>query len=217
MVAQKGCLREVLLHALVNAQVFGRFHRGTRGNGQLARASIPLNLAVEIHRLELQILADDLRKAIASKNIVLEDSAKLGRGNLIDHLYKKTVRPELIQPIFVTSHPIDLSPLARRNDTNPEITDRFQLVVNSWEVVNAYSELVDPVDQRQRFEEQARLKAGGDEDAMDSDDDYVLAMEHGMPPMSGWGMGIDRILALLTNQENLKDVILFPLMKPLDE
>jgi lysyl-tRNA synthetase class 2 len=117
----------------------------------------------------------------------------------------------------VTSHPIDLSPLARRNDTNPDITDRFQLVVNSWEVVNAYSELVDPVDQRQRFEYQAKLKANGDEEAMEADYDYVYAMEHGMPPMSGWGMGVDRILALLTNQENLKDVILFPLMKPLDE
>ncbi len=161
--------------------------------------------------------ADDLRRAIKEKNIILEDTAKLGRGNLIDALYKKTVRPQLIQPIFVTSHPIDLSPLARRNDANPDITDRFQLVVNSWEVVNAYSELVDPVDQRQRFEEQAKLKASGDEEAMEADYDYVYAMEHGMPPMSGWGMGVDRILALLTNQENLKDVILFPLMKPLDE
>lgn len=161
--------------------------------------------------------ADDLRKKIQEKGIVLEDTAKLGRGNLIDVLYKKTVRPQLIQPIFVTSHPIDLSPLARRNDTNPDITDRFQLVVNSWEVVNAYSELVDPVDQRQRFEEQAKLKAAGDEEAMEADYDYVLAMEHGMPPMSGWGMGVDRILALLTNQENLKDVILFPLMKPFEE
>lgn len=160
---------------------------------------------------------DGLREAIAKKAIVLEDSAKLGRGNLIDVLYKKTVRPFLTQPIFVTSHPIDLSPLARRNDTNPDITDRFQLVVNSWEVVNAYSELVDPVDQRQRFEYQAKLKAAGDEDAMEADYDYVYAMEHGMPPMSGWGMGVDRILALLTNQENLKDVILFPLMKPLEE
>lgn len=161
--------------------------------------------------------AEDLRKAIKKNNIVLEDNGKLGRGNLIDILYKKTVRPQLIQPIFVTSHPIDLSPLARRNDTNPDITDRFQLVVNSWEVVNAYSELVDPVDQRQRFEYQAKLKANGDEEAMEADYDYVYAMEHGMPPMSGWGMGVDRILALLTNQENLKDVILFPLMKPLDE
>lgn len=160
---------------------------------------------------------EELRGAIKENKIVLDDNGKLGRGNLIDLLYKKTVRPELIQPIFVTSHPIDLSPLARRNDTNPDITDRFQLVVNSWEVVNAYSELVDPVDQRQRFEEQAKLKAGGDEEAMEADYDYVYAMEHGMPPMSGWGMGVDRILALLTNQDNLKDVILFPLMKPLDE
>jgi len=159
--------------------------------------------------------ADKLRKAIKKKNIFIEDAEKLGFGNLIDHLYKKVSRPKLIQPTFLTQHPVELSPLARRNDKNPDIVDRFQLIVSGWEIVNAYSELVDPVDQAERFEQQAAAKGAGDEDAHGKDDDFVTAMEHGMPPQSGWGMGIDRIVALLTQQDNLKDTILFPLMRPL--
>lgn len=160
--------------------------------------------------------AGSLRAAIAAQNIQLHDVDKLGRGALIDQLYKKVCRPKLTQPIFVTSHPIDLSPLARRNDDRPEISDRFQLVVRGWELLNAYSELVDPIDQRQRLEEQANLNAGGDDEAMVMDEDYLLAMEHGMPPISGWGMGIDRFVALVTGAENLRDVVLFPLLKPED-
>lgn len=158
--------------------------------------------------------ADDLAEEIKAKNIDIPDLKKLGRGNMIDQLYKKVSRPQLIQPTFLMQHPVDLSPLARRNDENPEIVDRFQLVVNGWEVVNAYSELVDPVDQAGRFEQQAEAKEAGDEEAHGKDDEFVKAMEHGMPPQSGWGMGIDRIVALLTQQSNLKDVVLFPLMRP---
>lgn len=149
-----------------------------------------------------------------SKGHHVENAENLGRGNLIDQLYKLTSRPALIDPVFVTQHPIDLSPLARRNDEDPTIADRFQLLINGWEVVNAYSELVDPLDQRSRLEEQSALKDGGDEDAMEMDEDYLAAMEFGMPPISGWGMGIDRLCALITNQDNLRDVVLFPLMKP---
>ena len=159
--------------------------------------------------------ADDLRAAIKKNNITLEvDVTKLGRGNLIDQLYKKVSRPDIVQPTFITEHPIDLSPLARRNDDNPSITDRFQLVVGGWEVVNAYSELVDPIDQAQRFEQQAAAHASGDDDAHDKDDEYIKALEYGCPPCSGWGMGVDRMVALLTQQPNLRDVVLFPLMKP---
>jgi len=140
--------------------------------------------------------------------------AKMAWPSLVDHLYKKAVRPHLLQPVFVVGHPIELSPLARRNDADPSVTDRFQLVVNSWEIVNAYSELVDPDDQRSRFEEQARNRAAGDEEAMDVDEDYLRCMEYGMPPTSGWGMGIDRLVTLLTGQENLRDAVLFPLMRP---
>lgn len=157
--------------------------------------------------------AASLRAAIFALKVDL-DNPDAGRGSLIDQLYKRTARPTLIQPTFIVGHPVDLSPLARRNDENAEAVDRFQLVVDTWEVINAYSELVDPLDQRQRFEEQSALRTGGDDEAMPLDEDYLTAMEFGMPPISGWGMGIDRFVALLTEAPNLRDVVWFPLMKP---
>ncbi len=157
---------------------------------------------------------EDLLAAIMAKGISIDRMAKMGRGNLIDNLYKKVSRPHLRGPIFIIKHPIDLSPLARKNDDDPKVVDRFQLVVNTWEVLNAYSELVDPIDQAERFEYQSGLLAEGDDDAHGKDEEYVEAMEYGMPPISGWGMGIDRMVTLLTNQDNLRDVVLFPLMKP---
>lgn len=159
-----------------------------------------------------------LLKAIKSKKIKLDVNIEaLGFGNLIDQLYKKVSRPKIVQPTFLINHPIELSPLARRNDENSSITDRFQLVVGGWEIVNAYSELIDPVDQAERFESQAKANAAGDSDAHKKDDEYVTALEYGCPPCSGWGMGVDRIVALLSQQSNLRDVVLFPLMKPLEE
>ncbi|MCK5020867.1 MAG: lysine--tRNA ligase [Candidatus Peribacteraceae bacterium] len=167
---------------------------------------------IDIHKMKT---ANDLRKAIEKNGIKLDvDINSLERGNLIDQLYKKVCRPSLIQPTFLTEHPIDLSPLARRNDDNPIITDRFQLVVGGWEIVNAYSELVDPVDQAERFLHQSDANKKGDSDAHEKDDEYVKALEYGCPPCSGWGMGIDRIVALITQQTNLRDVVLFPLMRP---
>ncbi len=141
----------------------------------------------------------------------------LGYGNLVDQLYKKVARSQIVNPVFLTEHPVSLSPLARANDDDPTITDRFQLIINGAEIINAYSELVDPEEQARRLEEQARLKAMGDEEAMPMDYDYLSAMEAGMPPISGWGMGIDRVIQLLTNSQNIKDVILFPLMRPVND
>lgn len=158
--------------------------------------------------------AEPLLKTIKDKGIEIEDAEKMGYGNLVDHLYKKVSRPKLIQPTFVIHHPADTKPLARRNDKNPKVCDTFQLLVNTWEIVNAYGELVDPEDQRQRLERQASAKAGGDEDAMSMNEEYLEAMEHGMPPISGWGMGIDRLVTLLSQQDNLRDVVMFPLLKP---
>ena len=158
--------------------------------------------------------ADGLRAAIKKAGVQIEKMDTMGYGNLCDALYKKVSRPKLIQPCFVVRHPVDTKPLARRSDDDERLADTFQLLVNTWEIVNAYSELVDPVDQRERLERQAAAKAGGDEEAMPMDEDYLKAMEHGMPPMSGWGLGVDRFVALLTNQDNLKDTVLFPLMKP---
>ena len=139
----------------------------------------------------------------------------LGRGNFIDLLYKKMCRPQLIKPTFLIEHPIDLSPLARANNDNPTLTDRFQLVVNGLEVINAYSELVDPIEQRRRLEIQALLKSNGDSEAMEMDEDYLTAMEYGMPPISGWGFGIERLLMVLTDSDTIKDCVLFPLTKKL--
>ncbi len=164
--------------------------------------------------------ADSLLQEIKARNISLEsdtDLSLLGRGNLIDLLYKKVSRPKLISPTFLIEHPTSLSPLARANDNNPEVVDRFQLIINGAEVINAYSELVDPIDQKQRLITQARLKANGDDEAMPLDQDYITAMEYGMPPISGWGMGIDRILQVLTVEENIKNMLLFPLMRPFKE
>ncbi len=141
----------------------------------------------------------------------------LGYGNLVDQLYKKVARSNIIKPVYLIKHPISLSPLARANDNNSKITDRFQLIINGAEIINAYSELVDPIEQEKRLLEQAKLKELGDDEAMPMDYDYIEAMEYGMPPISGWGMGIDRIIQLLTNSENVKDCVMFPLMKPLDE
>jgi lysyl-tRNA synthetase, class II len=164
--------------------------------------------------------ADDapaLRKAILAKKKEIgdiEDLNKMGYGNLCDALYKKVSRPKLIKPTFVINHPASTKPLARRSDKNPHICETFQLLVNTWEIVNAYSEIVDPEDQRDRFLNQAAAKVGGDEEAMEMDTDYLTCMEHGMPPISGLGLGVDRLITLLTNQDNLRDVTLFPLMRP---
>ena len=159
---------------------------------------------------------ESLLNIIKEKKIELEsetDINLLGFGKIVDLLYKKVARPNIINPIFLTEHPIELSPLARANDENKEITDRFQLVINGAEIVNAYSELVDPVEQRKRLEEQARLNQEGDDEALVMDEDYLDAMSYGMPPISGWGMGVDRLIQLLTNSENIKDCVLFPLMR----
>lgn len=177
----------------------------------LRYCDIDLNIYNTKEKLLAKIKEDKLE---IDSDTPLED---LGYGNLVDQLYKKVARVHVVNPIFLTEHPIELSPLARANDDNPEITDRFQLVINGAEIINAYSELVDPQEQERRLEEQAKLKANGDEEAMPMDNDYISAMEVGMPPISGWGMGIDRVIQLLTNSDNIKDVILFPLMRPLNE
>lgn len=162
--------------------------------------------------------AESLLAEIRNKNIQLdvENIESLGRGNLIDQLYKKVSRPYIIKPTFLTGHPIDLSPLARSNDEDPSITDRFQLIVNGQEIINGYSELVDSEEQERRLIEQNKLKDNGDEEAMSIDHEYIKAMEYGMPPISGWGLGIDRFLQFLTSSYNIRDVVLYPLLKRRD-
>ncbi len=157
---------------------------------------------------EQKLLAD-----ISSKWITFEWMENMAVPTLIDYLYKKVLRPSIVWPAFVYNYPKALQPLARQSDENPEIAEQFQLVINGWEVNKAYSELVDPKIQIQNFDAQSWAIDLGDEEATQWDDEFVLAMEYGMPCQSGFGMWFDRIISLLTGQENLRDVVLFPLMK----
>ena len=158
-----------------------------------------------------------LLKKICSEDLDIDSEVPLedlGYGNLVDQLYKKVARVNVVKPMFLTKHPISLSPLARANDDDSSLTDRFQLIINGAEIINAYSELVDPQEQERRLIEQANLKDNGDEEAMMMDRDYIGAMEYGMPPISGWGIGIDRLVQILTDAPNIRDCVMFPLMKP---
>jgi lysyl-tRNA synthetase class 2 len=155
-----------------------------------------------------------LLAALHSKGLHLEDEEKSGFATLVDLLYKKVSRPKLIQPTFIVGYPRAMAPLARRSATNPEFVDLFQFVVAGVELVKAYSELVDPLEQRERFEEQATARDAGDEETMATDEDFLLAMEHGFPPIAGVGIGIDRLTMILCGCENIKDTVLFPLMRP---
>lgn len=138
------------------------------------------------------------------------------RFDLLPVFFEEYVEEKLIQPTFVIGHPTVISPLSKRNKENPDITDRFELFINGWEFANAFSELNDPIDQRGRFEDQARKKAEGDDESHPFDEDFINALEYGLPPTGGMGMGIDRVAILLTDSKSIRDVILFPTMKPKD-
>lgn len=138
-----------------------------------------------------------------------------GRGKIIDEIYKTFARPHIVNPVFMIDHPVELSPLAKKKTTDPRYVERMQLVcAGGNELCNAFSELNDPQDQEKRFKEQERLGKGGDEESMPYDEDFITALKHGMPPTAGLGMGIDRLVKLLVGAENLKEVILFPTLKP---
>ncbi|MEI6426360.1 MAG: lysine--tRNA ligase [Candidatus Absconditabacteria bacterium] len=161
--------------------------------------------------------ADQLRTDIKAKGIIFDRMDAMGTTTLIDYLYKKVLRPGIIGPAFIYNYPVIMQPLARISDKDENIVEQFQLLVNGWEICKAYSELVDPLLQQANFDAQALAAEGGDDEATASDDGFVMAMEYGMPPQSGFGMGLERILAILTEQDNLRDVVMFPLMKPLLE
>ena len=140
---------------------------------------------------------------------------KTGRlGKVITKLFDTLVEPKLIQPTFITDYPAEVSPLSRRNDQKPDLTERFELFIAGREIANGFSELNDPVDQRQRFQQQVKGREAGDEEAHRMDDDYIEALEYGMPPTAGEGIGIDRLVMLLTDTASIREVILFPHMKP---
>ncbi|HDZ85633.1 MAG TPA: lysine--tRNA ligase, partial [Candidatus Moranbacteria bacterium] len=184
-----------------------------------------VNINCKYHRIKFSKLLSeygidmfapkDKLVALAMQNgIKKEEAEKRSQGNLIDDIYKKLILPNIIQPTFITHYPSDLLPLARPNDSQPELADSYQLVIASREIAKGYSELTDPIIQRKALEEQARAREMGDDEAMAVNEEYLAAMEHGMPPITGCGIGIDRLVALINGQKNMRDCVFFPLLKP---
>ncbi len=154
-------------------------------------------------------------KVAKEKNIEIKPEMK--RGHIINELFEEYAEEHLVQPTFITHHPVEVSPLAKRDPEDPRRTKRFEAFVNTWEIANAFSELNDPIDQKQRFLDQLKQREAGDEEAHMMDNDFVNALEVGLPPTGGLGIGVDRLMMILTNQSSIRDVILFPTMKPLEE
>ncbi|MFM2202082.1 MAG: hypothetical protein RL040_1282 [Bacteroidota bacterium] len=149
-----------------------------------------------------------------AKSIGIEVNDAMGKGKLIDEIFGAKCEGNFIQPTFIMDYPVEMSPLCKRHRNNPELTERFELMINGKEVANAYSELNDPIDQRQRFEDQLKLQERGDDEAMFIDQDFLRALEYGMPPTSGMGIGVDRLVMFLTNNEAIQEVLFFPQMRP---
>jgi lysyl-tRNA synthetase class 2 len=185
-----------------------------------------LNLTPPYRRVSMTALVSERLGREVDLDIPIEELAALAAeagvevgqdwspGLILAEIYEVLVEDEIWEPTFVTHPPVEVSPLARRNDTDPRLVDRFELVIAGSEYANAFSELNDPDDQRRRFEEQAAARAAGDEEAHPVDEDYLLALEYGLPPTGGLGIGVDRLVMLLTDQSHIRDVILFPTLRP---
>jgi lysyl-tRNA synthetase class 2 len=155
---------------------------------------------------------DGLRSVAECLNVELDPT--MGKGKIIDAIFGDKAEPHMIQPTFVIDYPVEMSPLCKKHRDNPELTERFELIVNGKELCNAYTELNDPIDQLERFKEQLKLSEKGDDEAMFIDMDFVRALEYGMPPTSGMGLGMDRLVMLMTNQSSIQEVLFFPQMRP---
>jgi lysyl-tRNA synthetase class 2 len=155
---------------------------------------------------------DELKKIAKELHIEMDES--FGVAKIIDEIFGTYVEPKLIQPTFITDYPVEMSPLTKKHRSKEGLVERFECICNGKEIANAYTELNDPVDQRERLEAQASLRAGGDHEAMAIDEDFLRALEYGMPPTAGIGIGIDRLSMIMTNSESIRDVLFFPQMKP---
>lgn len=160
---------------------------------------------------------DEEAKKVAKEKLHLKVEKHMTTGHIVNLAFEEFCEKDLVQPTFVLHHPVEVSPLAKRNPDNPNITNRFEAFINTWEVANAFSELNDPIDQKKRFEDQLKQREAGDEEAHMMDMDFVNALEVGLPPTGGLGIGVDRVIILLTDSPSIRDIILFPTMKPIEE
>ena len=180
---------------------------------------LPMYEAVKQYTgLDFMAMDSDEEAVAAAKSIGVElpETADKTWGNALYEVFDQRVESKLIQPTFITMHPVDVSPLAKRSPKDPRLTERFELFICRSEMGNAFSELNDPIDQRQRFQKQVEMRARGDDEAGMMDEDYITALEYGLPPTGGMGIGIDRCVMLLTNNDSIREVLLFPTMKPVD-
>lgn len=159
-----------------------------------------------------QMDEEQMRQAARQLHVHIDNT--MGRGKLIDEIFGEHCEKKLIQPTFITDYPVEMSPLAKKHRTQAGLVERFEAICNGKEICNAFSELNDPIDQRQRFEAQLELGRRGDEEAMMLDEDFLRALEYGMPPTAGIGIGIDRLAMVMTNQVSIQDVLFFPQMRP---
>ena len=211
---------------VLTEELFTRLAKDVLGTTTLDYQGKPINLAgpwrrwswrqaiLEVNRLDKAVVTDRNAALAAAKKLGVEVDKDAALVDILSEIFEETVEPQLVQPTFITDYPIELSPLARRKDADPSLTDRFELYIAGREIANAFSELNDPLDQRRRFEAQDAKRAAGDVEAHYLDEDFIRALEYAMPPTAGEGIGIDRLVMLFTNQASIRDVILFPQLRP---